>query len=104
DPDTGKVWVLLGAEVRRKKLVLSHLAGKREDSDQGPEDTAWREFWEESGKILGEEERREYSTACAQGLARVLWLQEAQQVLLACEFNTQGMLALPKRFGSGMPG
>lgn len=43
--------ILLGSELRKNKLVLSFLAGKREDDDPGPEHTAWREFWEESGKV-----------------------------------------------------
>lgn len=45
--------ILLGSEMRKNKLVLSFLAGKREDDDPGPEHTAWREFWEESGKVCG---------------------------------------------------
>ena len=45
------MWVLLGSEIRRNKLVVSCLGGKREDTDAGPEHTAWREFWEESGKV-----------------------------------------------------
>lgn len=51
DPVSGEVWVLLGSEKRRNKLVLSSLGGKREDADASPEHTAWREFWEESGKV-----------------------------------------------------
>lgn len=51
EASSGEVWVLLGSEVRKGKLVLSLLAGKREDQDPGPEHTAWREFWEESGKV-----------------------------------------------------
>lgn len=49
---SGEVWVLLGSEKRRNKLVVSCLGGKREDADAGPEHTAWREFWEESGKVI----------------------------------------------------
>ena len=45
------MWVLLGSEIRKNKLVVSCLGGKREDTDAGPEHTAWREFWEESGKV-----------------------------------------------------
>lgn len=48
---TGEAWILVGSEVRRDKLVLSCLGGKRENRDPGPEHTAWREFWEESGKV-----------------------------------------------------
>ncbi|CAN0176414.1 unnamed protein product, partial [Ectocarpus sp. 8 AP-2014] len=51
DPSSGEVWVLVGSEIRKNKLVVSCLGGKREDSDAGPEHTAWREFWEESGKV-----------------------------------------------------
>lgn len=51
DAVTGEVYVLLGTENRKNKLVLTLLAGKREDGDDGPEVTAWREFWEESGKV-----------------------------------------------------
>lgn len=51
DPVSGEVWVLLGSEIRKNKLVISCLGGKREDADAGPEHTAWREFWEESGKV-----------------------------------------------------
>lgn len=43
--------MLLGSEMRKNRLVLSCLGGKREDLDAGPEHTAWREFWEESGKV-----------------------------------------------------
>ncbi|CAM9999604.1 unnamed protein product [Ectocarpus sp. 12 AP-2014] len=53
DPSSGEVWVLVGSEIRKNKLVVSCLGGKREDSDAGPEHTAWREFWEESGKVTG---------------------------------------------------
>jgi hypothetical protein len=31
--------------------MLGHLGGKREDCDDGPAATAWREAWEESGKV-----------------------------------------------------
>ena len=51
DPTTGAVSILIGSELRKNKLVLSCLAGKRENNDAGPEHTAWREFWEESGKV-----------------------------------------------------
>lgn len=45
--------------MRKNKLVLSCLAGKREDWDAAPEDTAWREFWEESGKVRASTGKRE---------------------------------------------
>lgn len=51
DPASGEVRVLLGTELRKNKAVINTLSGKREDTDAGPEHTAWREFWEESGKV-----------------------------------------------------
>jgi hypothetical protein len=43
--------VLLGVELRKQTPVLGHLGGKREDIDAAPHITAWRELWEESGKV-----------------------------------------------------
>jgi hypothetical protein len=43
--------VLLGVELRKQTPVLGHLGGKREDIDAAPHTTAWRELWEESGKV-----------------------------------------------------
>jgi len=52
------VQVLLCAEVRKKKtnstggdVEVNLLGGKIEDRDEGPEFTAAREFWEETGRI-----------------------------------------------------
>lgn len=46
--------VLMGVEWRKKDeaYVWNFLSGRRESTDAGPEETAVREFWEESGKCF----------------------------------------------------
>lgn len=46
--------VLMGVEWRKKDeaYVWNFLSGRREATDSGPEETAVREFWEESGKCF----------------------------------------------------
>lgn len=52
-------YVLLGTERRDsgEGPILNILGGKREVSDGSPAATAWREFWEESGRLLGDQEQ-----------------------------------------------
>jgi hypothetical protein len=45
-----RVQLLLGVEPRKGEEVLNLLGGKREESEAAAE-TAWREFWEESGRL-----------------------------------------------------
>ncbi|CAM9518438.1 unnamed protein product [Scytosiphon promiscuus] len=104
DPLSGEVWILLGSEMRKNKLVVSCLGGKREDSDAGPEHTAWREFWEESGQVLGDHERASFLNACLEGRARAMWIQGAKMVVLACELDSPAFVSLPGWYGSGAPG
>ncbi|CAM9775012.1 unnamed protein product [Ectocarpus sp. 6 AP-2014] len=104
DPSSGEVWVLVGSEIRKNKLVVSCLGGKREDSDAGPEHTAWREFWEESGKVLGDDERANFLTTCFEGRARAMWMQSAKMAVIACELGSPDLVSLPRRFGLGGPG
>jgi hypothetical protein len=49
----GAVEVLLGLEERDGELCLGFLAGKREPADAHAGVTAVREFWEESGMVMG---------------------------------------------------
>ncbi|CAM9313684.1 unnamed protein product [Pylaiella littoralis] len=104
DLASGEVWILLGSEKRRNKLVLSCLGGKREDADAGPEHTAWREFWEESGKVLGDGERAGFLTACFEGRARAMWMQNAKMAVLACELNSPAFVSLPQSYTAGGTG
>lgn len=79
-------YALLGAELRpnpSKQIYLNILGGKRENDDDSPADTAWREFWEESGELLLSEEARQFKQRFTDGgdERRVLWFKEAKYAL-----------------------
>ncbi|KAG5186042.1 hypothetical protein JKP88DRAFT_309949 [Tribonema minus] len=75
--------VLLGVEMRKGAQCIGHMGGKREDRDGRPAETAWRETWEESGKVLTREARQAFMAATDSGAARVLWVRDCKQVLYA---------------------
>ncbi|KAG5184376.1 hypothetical protein JKP88DRAFT_262864 [Tribonema minus] len=90
----GHLAVLLAMEVRKGKRLLGHMGGKREAADKGPAFTAWREAWEESGKVLSSNARATFLAAAESGDTRVLWVPECEQAIF--------LYQVPVTWGDGL--
>jgi len=84
NPITGKdeMSVLLVSETRskRKEIKLNFLGGKREIGET-PEDTAYREFLEETGGILAESQKKKLWEQLRAKQSHVLWLKSGRYIL-----------------------
>jgi len=96
------VEILLGVEDqfdKVKKRVLpdriNFLGGKREKGDMSAENTAVREFWEESGGLLGPES----TTRVIQNLETVLWFRNGKYALFLHQLCSRDQ-DLPKRYSA----
>jgi len=97
DPDTGKseLSMLLVQEERHGSVRLNFLGGKRERGEL-PNETAYREFLEETGGLLDEEK------GMLKGLIKDkknqrLWLSEGRYILISLS-SPDHWLHLPSRF------
>jgi len=93
-PQRGPIpYTLIGTELRvagkkssaaasSSSPVLNVLGGKREGRDQSAAHTAWREFWEESGRLLSDQEEP-FLEHCLRGgqQRRVLWFAPGKYAL-----------------------
>ena len=96
DPDTGKseLSMLLVQEERHGSVRLNFLGGKRERGEL-PNETAYREFLEETGGLLDEEK------SMLKGLIndeknKRLWLSEGRYILISLS-SPDHWLNLPSR-------
>jgi len=97
DPDTGKseLSMLLVRELREGLVKLNFLGGKRERGEL-PNDTAYREFLEETGGLLNEQKGTLRSLLKDKNNQR-LWLIEGRYILISIS-SPRDWLHLPSRF------
>lgn len=100
--ENDKVWLLLGVERRKRSdptPYLNFLGGKRDQNDSDAVDTAVRELFEETGKLLAEERVLEIAQSLREKADRqVMWVAAGKYALLPYEMNHD--FDLPERFGS----
>jgi len=97
DPDTGKseLSMLLVQEERHGSVRLNFLGGKRERGEL-PNDTAYREFLEETGGLL-DEEKGMLKRLIKDEKNQRLWLSEGRYILISLS-SPDHWLHLPSRF------
>lgn len=88
----GQVEIFMGIEdmydkVKKKwrKNQINLLGGKRERTDMSPKNTGVREFWEESGGLLGPEQ----TTRMMRGLDTVLWFNGGKYAVYLYPVDSQ---------------
>jgi len=100
NPKTGKdeLSVLLVREARskRKTVKLNFLGGKREKGEN-PNETAYREFLEETGGILVESQKRRLWWQLRSNQCQVFWLSEGRYILKGIS-SPKGWIKLPRKF------
>jgi len=89
--EDNKVWVLLGLEQRNRSdatLYLNLLGGMRERKDKDAQETAVREFWEESGGLLDDKVFHDIvNTLRTSQKRQVFWVALGKYALFAYEMN-----------------
>lgn len=91
---SGDLKVLLGEEYRTEGLVLNVLGGKRNDKESKSQDTASREFREESGYLIS---KAEISYLIAQSTTRLVYLGFAKYYLY-CVQCPESLSDLDRRY------
>lgn len=97
DPDTGKseLSMLLVRELRHGFVKLNFLGGKRERGEL-PNETAYREFLEETGGLL-DEQKTTVKRLIKDKKNQRLWLNEGRYILISLS-SPADWLHLPSRF------
>jgi len=91
---SGDLQVLLGEEYRLEGLVLNVLGGERNDKESKSQDTASREFREESGYLIS---KADISYLISQSMTRLVYLGFAKYYLY-CVQCLESLSDLDRRY------
>jgi len=98
NPKTGKdeLSVLLVKERRKSSIRFNFLGGKREIGET-PDQTAYREFLEETGNVLSKEQKESLSLQLQAKHNHVMWLSQGRYILIGIS-SPKEWLKLPEKF------